>query len=118
MAQTATELKDVDFQGLIKEDVMNKLWQIDNIRLELSTRIGTDSHSNQYASWTTDTMLPVDVDNGVLEDADATKDNTSEGKRIGNHSQISTKDISVTERARNVDTIGYTDALLRNISKG
>ena len=110
MAQTAVDLSDAGFGGLIREDVMNKIWQIDNIPLPLTDRIGTDSHDNQYAEWTTDTMGAIDTDNAVLDGADASKDNTTEGARLGNHSQISTKDIAVSERAGNVDTIGYSNA--------
>jgi hypothetical protein len=117
MSQTAVDLADAGFGGLIREDVMNKIWQIDNIPLPLSDRIGTDSHSNQYAEWTTDTMGPIDVDNAVLDGADASKTNATEGSRLGNHSQISTKDVEVSERAGNVDTIGYANALTYQVSQ-
>jgi hypothetical protein len=117
MAQTAVDLADAAFGGLIREDVMNQIWQIDNIPLPLSDRIGTDSHKNQYAEWTTDTMGPIDIDNGVLDGADASKTNSTVGARIGNHSQISTKDVEVSERAGNVDTIGYANALTYQVSQ-
>ena len=117
MAQTAVDLTDAAFGGLIREDVMNKIWQIDNIPLELSSRIGTDSHENQYAEWTVEEMGAIDTDNGVLDGADASKTNETVGERQGNHSQISTKDIAVSQRAQNVDTIGYANALTHQVTQ-
>ena len=77
MAQTAVDLSDAGFGGLIREDVMNKIWQIDNIPLPLTDRIGSDSHSNQYAEWTTDEMGAIDLSNAEEDGADNTKANST-----------------------------------------
>ena len=117
MAQTAVDLSDAGFGGLIREDVMDKIWQIDNIPLPLTDRIGSDTHSNQYAEWTTDEMGAIDLSNAEEDGADNTKANSTVGARLGNHSQISTKAVEVSERAGNVNTIGYADALTYQVSQ-
>ncbi len=112
MSQTAHDLYSVGFGGLIHEDVMNQIWDISRIPLPLTDRIGTDSHDNQYAEWTQDKLQAPNTSNAQIDGADTIgNDDTNEGKRVGNHSQISTKTVKVSTRAQNVDTIGFSDAL-------
>lgn len=115
---TAVDLSDVDFNGLIREDVMNKIWQIDNIPLPLTSRVGSDSHENQYCEWTTEELAALDADNAFIDGADTDSiDDSKLGDRQGNHSQISVKVVNQSTRAQAVDTIGYANALTHQISQ-
>ena len=45
---TAYDLSQVTVNGIINEDVMQKIWNISKIPLPLTDMIGTDSHTNEY----------------------------------------------------------------------
>lgn len=117
MSTTAYDLSAIDFNGLIREDVMNKIFEIDNIPLPLTSRIGTDSHSNPRAEWTIEELAAPATDNAVIDGADTTGDDTKEGERHSNFSQMSVKQVKISQRAQNVDTIGYANALTHQISQ-
>lgn len=112
------DLKSVAYGGVINEDVMQKIFDISEISLPLTSRIGTDSVKNSYKEWVTDDLGDPDVTNAVNDGTDAVGDDTTTGARVGNHCQISVKNISVSTRARNSDTIGYADELARQVMRG
>lgn len=114
---TGAALDAVDVGGLIREDVMNRIWQIDNIPLPLSQRIGTDSHERSYNEWTVEELAAPVSTNAVVDGADVTQEDEKLGERQGNHSQISVKRIKVSTRAQNSDTIGFANSLSHQVSQ-
>ena len=44
----SADLKGVAFGGLIREDVMNKIWDISRIPLPFTDMIGTGSAKNEF----------------------------------------------------------------------
>lgn len=117
MATTAADLDGVQFGGLINEDVMQKIWDIDNVPLPLTDRIGTDSHDNPYAEWTIEELAVPNTGNAEIDGSTQNKDDTKEGERHGNHSQMSTKVVKISTRAQNVNGIGFADALSHQVSQ-
>ena len=111
-------LKAVDHEGLINEDAMQKIFDLSEITLPLTSRIGTDSADNSYKSWVNDDLGLPDVTNAVVDGADAAGDDNATGIRVGNHCQISDKQLNVSTRARSSDTIGYADELARQVMRG
>ncbi len=113
----ATNLDSADLKaaadgGLINEDVMNEVWDISLIPLPFSEMLGTpDPVGNSYAEWTKDKLQAIDTDNAIVDGADASGDDTNVGTRVGNHCQISDKQLAVSTRARESNTIGFSDAL-------
>lgn len=99
-------LKSVLVNGLINEDVMQKIWDISKIPLPLTQIIGTDSHDNEYYEWTQDQLAAPVTTNKVVDGADITQNDTATGARVGNHSQTSVKNVQVSTRAKDSDTIG------------
>ena len=108
---SSADLKAVEFQGLIREDVMDEIWDISRIPLPLTDMIGSDSIGNAYYSWTQDVLADPDTANAAVDGQDATGNDATGGKRVGNHAQISVKELQVTQRARSSDTIGRSDEL-------
>ncbi len=107
----SADLKGVLVGGLIREDVMNKIWDISRIPLPFTDMIGTGSAKNEYKEWTTDELAAPDVTNAVIDGSDATGNNTAVGARVGNHHQISDKVVRVSYRADASDTIGRAKEL-------
>jgi hypothetical protein len=106
---THTTLKAAAAGGLVNEDVMQEIFDISKIPLPFTDLVGDDSHTNEYAEWTKDKLAAPDLANAVLDGADAGSDNNAVGTRVGNHSQISKKTVSASERAMDGNTIGQGD---------
>ena len=107
----SADLKGVDFGGLIREDVMNKIWDISRIPLPFTDTVGTGSAKNEYKEWTVDELAEPDPTNAVIDGADAGTNDTKTGNRVGNHHQISDKVVKVSYRADASDTIGRAKEL-------
>lgn len=109
------DLKDVAAGGLVREDVLDEIFDISDIPTVFLDMIGTDGFSNSYSEWTEDKLAAPNLANKRISGSDSTSANnnagTPNGKRVGNHAQISTKDVMVTERAQNVDVIGRSDEM-------
>jgi hypothetical protein len=107
---TQTTLKAAARGGLVPED-LDKIWDISKIPLPAQDMLGSDSHFNSYAEWTKDRLAAPNITNAVLDGADAGSDNNALGTRVGNHSQISTKVVSASMRAKDGKTTpGMGDA--------
>lgn len=105
-ALASSDLKAVTAGGLIREDVMNKIWDISKIPLPFTDMVGTGSAKNEYKEWTVDELAAPDITNAVGDGADAGDPDNATGHRVGNHHQISEKVVEVTYRANASNTIG------------
>lgn len=103
-------------RGMIREDVLKKVWQIDNIPLPLSDRIRKGSADNEYTEWTIKELAAVDLNNAVVDGADTPGNNTKIGQGLGNRCQESIKVVRVSDRAVNSDTITYENELAGQVS--
>lgn len=108
----SADLKAVADNGLIREDVMNQIFDISQYPLPFTEMMGSpDPVGNSYAEWTQDTLQAINLDNAVVDGADAGANDTNTGARVGNHAQISVKYCYVSTRAKASDTIGRSDEL-------
>jgi len=108
----SADLKAVQAGGLIREDVMNKIWDISNVPLPLTNMIGKGTAENEYEEWTTDVLAAPNLANKVVDGSNQnTTNDTRTGNRLGNHCQISVKTVQVSSRADSSDVIGTTRAL-------
>jgi len=107
----SADLKAVAKGGLIRSDVMNKIWDISKVPLPFTDSIGTDSATNEYKEWTLDALAAPDLTNARIDGADASGNDTVTGSRVGNHHQISDKVVRVSFRADSSNTIGRTKEL-------
>lgn len=106
---SSADLKGVEYGGFINEDVMQKIIDILDIDLPLTSRMSSDSVKNSYTEWTQYTYDQPNTDNASVDGEDATTYNQKAGARVGNHCQISKKVVAVTTRARHSDVIGTSD---------
>lgn len=109
------DLKNVLAGGLVREDVINEIFDISDIPTPFLDMIGTEGYKNSYSEWTEDRLAAPDVNNKVVSGSDrASTDNdatVANAKRVGNHAQISTKEIFTSERADHTDNIGRSDEM-------
>ena len=115
----AFDLATVNLEGVIHEDVMNTIFDISRIPLPFADRAGVGSHSNQNFTWRMDKLVDA-VTTGQRIDgqevATGTANETKNGRRVGNHSEIRTKRVEVSTRAQEVNTIGYANELAYQIT--
>ena len=118
MVTDAFDLQALDLGGRVSEDVMSQIFDISEIPLPFTSRVGTGSHHNEVAEWTVD-RLQAPVANAVIDGTvSATDDSFSSPEtRVRNNSQISTKTLFVSTRAQESKTIGYARALAYQISR-
>jgi len=122
MANPADEFSSADLKaaltgGLIHEDVMAAIWDISNVPLPFMDRVGTEPVENSRKDWTVDELSDPDITNAVIDGLDNVKLDAKAGERQGNFSQISTKAVSVTTRARHSASIGRSDELAYQVSR-
>ena len=103
--------------GLIRENVMEKIWQIDNIPLPFTDRAGKATTDNSFAEWTTRELPDPDAANKLIDGQDMTGNNTMLGQRVGNHCQTSGKVVRVSDRARASNVIGRGDELADQVAQ-
>jgi hypothetical protein len=109
------DLKNVAAGGLVREDVLDEIFDCSDIPMPFLDMIGSGSFDNPYAEWTEDKLATPNINNKVVSGSDrASTDNdanVTNAKRAGNHAQISTKEVMVTERTQSTDNIGRSDEM-------
>lgn len=115
---SSADLKGVAVGGLIREDVMDQIWDISNVPLPFSDLLsGNDKSKNSYTEWTIDELAAPDLSNAKVDGQDSAENNSKTGARVGNHHQISTKEVQVTQRASASDTIGRQNELSYQVTE-
>lgn len=105
------DLKNVDYKGLVREDVMDQIFDISRIPLPFTDLVGSDDADNSYTEWTTDKLSDPALGGYVVDGADSDKNDAKGGRRLGNQCGIKTKEVQVSRRAQDSDTIGRSNEL-------
>lgn len=114
----AYNLKDAQAGGLIREDVMEKIWQIDSFPLPLTDQCSKGTSKNYYKEFTMDELGDSATDNAHVDGADVDQDDSQLGTRVGNYHQTALKEIKISKRANAVDSIGRQGTLSYQVSQG
>ena len=102
----SADLKAIKTGGLLHEDVLDKIFDISRINLPYCDLVGKSTHKQERFDWVIDKLDAPDLNNAVVDGSDAGPAADASGERVGNHSQTSTKVISVSHRADDSDRIG------------
>lgn len=109
------DLKGVLSGGIIREDVLDKIFDISDIPTPFLDMMETTSYSNPYHEWTEDKLAAPSLTNKKVSGSDvASTDNNAgspNGKRVGNHAQISVKTVQITDRMGAIAAIGRSDEM-------
>lgn len=105
------DLKAVDFQGLIREDVMDQIFDISPTDIPFIASIGSDTAKNTYVEWTTDRLGDPTAGGWVVEGSDIDQNDAATGKRLGNHIGILVKGVQVSSSADQVTSVGGAGGL-------
>lgn len=107
----------VTYGGVIREDVMEKIWDISNIPLPFTELCSKGTHTNRRVEFVVDELAAAATDNAVIEGADSAKANEKMGTRLGNYTQTATKEVKVTDQADSANSIGGMASLSYQIKE-
>lgn len=105
------------YGGVIREDVMNKIWDISNIPLPFTDAISKGTHSNRRVEWTEDELRAPVTNNAVVDGIDIDQNDTKLGDRLGNFTQISVKEVKVSHSAEAANSIGGQASLAYQVKE-
>lgn len=107
-ALTAADLKAIAAGGLIAEDVLRKVYDISPKETPYLDVLQGGSYTNPYHEWVQDSLAAPQAANAQIDGADITAQTVASGARVGNHGQISTKTVKISETTEHSDVIGRT----------
>ena len=114
----AADLAAVAVDGLIREDVMNRIWDISAIPLPFSDMVGSGTVGNSRFSWTQDELGSPAIDGQVIDGSDTdTQNDTATGARVQNFTEERVKVVQVSSRADASNTIGRSTELAYQIMR-
>ncbi len=93
---THTDFASVDFNGTIREDVMDQIWDISDFPLPFTDLVGSSTAENHYHEWVEDELDDPVVGGWVADGADSDQDDSKLGLRLGNNTGILTKEVKVS----------------------
>lgn len=105
---SAADLKAVAAGGLLNEDVLQKVYDISPIETPFLDVLQGGSYDNPYHEWTQDTLAATTAADAQIDGADITPATSATGARVGNHGQISTQGVNISEVTAHSDPIGRT----------
>lgn len=94
---------------------MQEIFNIDPVDLPYMDMAGSADSDNPYKEWVKESLAAPAIPTPIVDGADAPATGTFTESRIGNHHEINAKTVKVSDRAREVDTIGYSDRLIHEI---
>ena len=103
--------------GVVRESVMEKIWDISRIPLPFSDLLSSGTHGNQFVEYTMDELGVPATDNAVVDGADITQDDSAVGTRVGNYTQTAVKAVQVSTRANASNSIGRQGSLSYQIAQ-
>src|SRR5690554_816191 len=105
------DLRDAEAGGLIAEDVLREIFEHAPRDMPFTEMARSDSADNTYTEWLVDDLPDVNANNAVIEGADADRDDSELGNRVGNRVQLSDKQIKLSTTSTLVQTLGMGAAL-------
>lgn len=107
----SADLKGLARGGVIREDVMDKIWDISKIPLPFTDMVGSETSKQDRKEWIIDELAAPNIANAVIDGADAGTAAVATDVRVSNFHQIAEKVVRVSHRADASDTIGRAKEL-------
>lgn len=104
--------------GVVREDVMDKIWLIDRFPLPFTDICSTGTHGNQYVEYTKDALGDAATDNAHVDGIDVDQNDSVLGTRLGNYTQTALKEIQISTRADASNSIGRQGSLSYQVMRG
>jgi len=114
----AVNLGTVAVGGQINEDLMQKIFDISPEARPFCDAIGSTTSKNTLKEWVREDLAVASSANKRVDGSSSSALNdTRTGERVSNYHQIMTKTVRVSDRGRDVNTVGSSDELVRQLMK-
>ena len=100
----------------VREDLSDVIYNISPTEVPFQSNIGKERSENTYKEWLIDSLADA-AQNAHIDGDEFTGDALTRANRVGNHHQISRKDIVVTRRANIVNKAGRRREVAYQIAK-
>lgn len=120
MSSTNTDHADASAKlvgGVIHESVMNQIWDISDYPLPFTDAIGKGTNGNRKVEWTENTLAAPVTSNAVVDGADVSQDNSALPTRLANYTQISVKEVQLSDSLQAADSIGGSGSMSYQITE-
>lgn len=120
MANTSTDsyaLGTVPIGGQIHEDLMDELFDISPVARPFCDAVGTTTSTSNLKEWVRERLEAATDANAAVEGDAATGDDSETGERLQNYHQIMDKVVFVSDRATQINTVGTSDELIKQVMK-
>lgn len=101
--------------GVIREDILNKIWDASNIPLPLTDMISKGTHKNRKTEWVEDKLADPNLSNALVDGADLDQNDTKLGARLANYTQISAKEVKISHSAEAADSVGNMASMAHQV---
>jgi hypothetical protein len=102
----------------IREDLSNVIYNISPEETPFISNIGRESVKNTYFEWQTDSLAAASASNAALEGDDISSFNAvTPTARVGNYTQISTKNLVISGTLEAVDKAGRRSEMTYQLAK-
>ena len=114
----AVNLAAVPVNGQIHEDLMDKIFDVSPIDLPFTDAVAKGTSKNFLKEWVREELETANPDNARIDgSSSAGLNDTVVGERLATYHQIMSKTVRVSDRGREVDTVGTADELVRQLIK-
>ena len=114
----AVNLSAVPVGGTIKEDLMNAIFDVSPVDRPFCDATSVGDAGNTQKEWVREALEAASSTNKRIDgSSSASLNDTVLGERLSNYHQIMSKTVRVSDRARNSDTVGASDELIRQLTK-
>jgi Family of unknown function (DUF5309) len=107
----------VKYGGLVREDILDQIFEIDNIPLPFTEMCSKGTHTNRRVEFTTDELAAPVTNNAQVEGSDPTGNDGKLGVRIGNYTQIAVKRLILSDTVEAANSIGGAAKFARQVSQ-
>ena len=98
--------------------LMQKINDISPVTRPFCDNIASGTASNTFKEWPMEALEPANPNNARVDGSSSDGINdTVTGERVGNYCQQATKTVRVSDRGRNVNTVGGSDELVRQVMR-
>lgn len=111
MAQPANLFDRFDEAGSVREDLIDKIYNVSPEEVPVTTALGKTSATQTFHEWQRDALAAANKDNALIDGDDFSATSLVPTDRIGNYCQIFSKQPAVSRRANIVRKAGKTTSM-------
>ncbi len=111
MAQPTNIFDRVGINNSVREDLIDKIYNVSPEEVPVSTAFGKTTATNTYHEWQRDTLAAANKDNALIDGDDFSATAITGTDRIGNYTQTFAKQPAISRRANIVKKAGQKTAM-------